>query len=467
MSLPINRLPPEIISYIARCALEDDAIDARLIVPLTHVCRYWRNSITSTPENWALISSEWKGLAALSLERAKAAPLTIELKVDALTNDPKLVGFVDLLLLHIQNTTSLSVGALNSIEELAQALPNFPKSMPNLRSLTLRGGRKLDESRIDPLDFSAAHTLKDLSLQNVPLYPSLLNLTTLTELYLGDYYFKLHLDVLLDFLEQNHSLEVVILWIRFVQPSLRDSQRQTPIENRLRHLSITCDENADGRALISNIALQRGAALGVHYGHSGVTLTPMLSGISIAHLRNLSSPTFMEYRTHQRTIRLVGQDGSFVFNGYCGFGVLFEEFSLFPLDNIREFRLEHRAPSVPEELHLSSFPSLEVLAVDGDFCNSPTLLPDPTSASSLKTLAFLDCFVTEDYIAELAQSTSNRKNTTSSSLRRVVVINTSKTKLPSVASIARLREHVPVVEVMVGRELPKDLSWRGSDSPAG
>ena len=91
---PVNRLPPEIISYIARYALGDDDVDARSIVPLTRVYRYWRDSIMSTPNNWTLISNRWKNLAAVSLERAKAAPLTVDFD---LKRDPR---FLDLLLPH-------------------------------------------------------------------------------------------------------------------------------------------------------------------------------------------------------------------------------------------------------------------------------------------------------------------------------------------------------------------------------
>src|SRR5882762_10368238 len=76
---PVNRLPPEIISYIARNVLGNSAVDTASIIPLTHVCRYWRDSIISMPENWALISSDWRKLAELSLERAKAAPLSVRL----------------------------------------------------------------------------------------------------------------------------------------------------------------------------------------------------------------------------------------------------------------------------------------------------------------------------------------------------------------------------------------------------
>jgi len=48
----------------------------------------------STPNNWTLISNRWKNLAAVSLERAKAAPLTVNFD---LKRDPR---FLDLLLPH-------------------------------------------------------------------------------------------------------------------------------------------------------------------------------------------------------------------------------------------------------------------------------------------------------------------------------------------------------------------------------
>jgi len=75
----------------------------------------------------------------------------------------------------------------------------------------------------------------------------------------------------------------------------------------------------------------------------------------------------------------------------------------------------------------------------------------------LKTLAILNCFITEDFMAELVQLASDRENNNSSPLRRVVIIN-SDGRLPGVASVERLRKCVPAVEVMQGNELPKDLS---------
>jgi len=436
------------------------------MVPLTHVCQYWRNSIISTPDNWTLILSERKDLAALSLERAKAAPLTIYLNMIKLRNDP---GFLDLLLPHHQNIISLSVVRPATVEELTWALPNLSKSMPNLRSLTIWGPGEADwNQHIDPLDFSAAHALKDLTLHNIPLYPSILNLGTLTELSLAYNRFDFHLDTLLDFLEQNYLLESAKLCIGFAQPSLRHSQRQTPVGNRLLHLSIICAEAADGRALISNIALQRGATLEIHYDHPKETLTTMLSGVSMTHLRNLSSPTLMEYQTYRRTIRLVGPDGSFLYGNTYSLEDTFPEFPLLPLDNIREIRLKCDNPWVPEELHRLTFPSLEVLVISstGSRHLDTTLFPDSISLS-LKTLAFLNCNITESFMAALTWFASRREKHTSASLRRVVIVCSLNYQLPSEASIAKLRRHVPVVEVIEGRELPKDLSWGGSSSLPG
>jgi len=389
----------------------------------------------------------------LSLERAKAAPLTIHLNIRGLKRDP---GFLDLLLPHHQKTRSLSVIKPVTIDELTQTLPNFPRSMPNLRSLDLSQYGLADWTQtVDPFDFSA-HTLTELSLSDIPLYPSFLSLRSLTELSLVYCRFDLHVDTLLEFLEENHSLERASLEIAFEEPSLRHSRRQDPIGNRLQLLSISCHNATDSRALLSAIALRRGAALEIY---CNAKLIKILSGVSVTHLQNLSSPTFMEYQTLPRTIRLVGPDGSFLFDGYSISENPFQEFPLLPLDSIREFRLEHYTRSTHAELHLSSFPSLEVLAIDGTDSGVPlsTVLPDPAS-SSLKTLAFLNCAITEGFVGELVRFASCCEKRTLASLHRVVIIDSSDEQLPSVASIARLRKYVPAVEVREGRELPKDLS---------
>ena len=453
MWAPVNRLPSEIISYIARCVPDDHAINTRQIVPLTHVCQYWRDSIISAPDNWALISNKPEGLAVLSLERSKLAPLSICLTLHQLfsARDP---GFPELLLSHIQRTRSLSISGFYTAKELTQALPNFPKSMPNLRSLMLTKYWGVDPTP-SPLDFSA-HTIDNLSLRNVSLFPSFLTLRTLTELTIGDQHFALHLDTLLDFVEENRSLESASFGIKFLQPSLQHSRRQTPIGNQIQHLSVSCYDAIVGRALISSIALRRGGSLEIHYSAENEELVDLFSGVSTTHLPNLSFPTFMEYRSSSpMSLRLFGPNGSFSLGGYFSSENPFKDFLLSDFDAIRNYS----AASIPTELHPSSFPSLEVLVVN---CGTDVsqalslLLPNPASSPSLKILALLGCVITEGFMDRLTQFASDRANTTSASLQRVVIIDSNR-EFPSVTSIERLRKHVPVVEVMEGCRLPMDL----------
>jgi len=459
----VNRLPPEILSHIALYVPDENAKDTRPILPLTHVCRYWRESIISTPEIWTSISSGSKGLTALNLERSKAAPLEIELNMRIRNR-----GFFDILLPRIQNTGSLSVHGFSSIEELTQALPNFPQSTPKLRSLTLRTAHTRAERNQSIAAFeSLPSTLRHLSLNHFRLYPSFLHLRSLTELDLSNFRLNLPLDTLLNFLKENRSLEIATLSIGFLEPSLRSSRLATAIESRLRHLSIRCDDAMDGKALVSGIALQRGARLEIDHRSSNATLSGILSGVPATNLSNLSSPTFMECQSYCQFIRLLGPHGVFSFKCLHGPEDPFVEFPLLPFTftTIRELRLTHRrserapSPLKPTVFHPSFLPALEALAVSCETSLShlfSVLFSNPSSSPSLKTLAFLDCNLTEDFMDELMRFASNRRNTTSARLHRVVIVN-SKGKLPSIASVDALGKHVPVVDVRMSKELPKDL----------
>ena len=450
----MNRLPPEIISCIARCTLGDRDFDVLPIIPLTHVCRYWRDSIISAPQNWTLISSYERRLAELSLKRAKAASLAIHLEFQFERE------FLDLLRPHVRSTTSLSCEGFNVVEELVQALPHFPESTPKLRSLALaERSTRTEWGLVDPFEFSTHTMLRELSLSYVPLLPSFLSLKTLTKFSLCDRDFQLPLDTLLSFLEENRSLESATFRIKFAEPPLACSQRRTPVGNRLRHLFIMAYNVANIRPLISNIALRKEAtlALKLYYGEEG--LTEIFSGVPMRHLSNLSSPTFMEYRHSPRNVRLLGADGSFSYEGPGDSDAPFEGFPLLPLANIRELRLKCCGSWILTDFRPSFFPSLEVLAIDGGSSISFLFpeLPSSTPSPLLRTLAFLDCVITEDFMATLTQIALHRRNNASTSLHRVVVID-SKRQFPPAASVKRLREHVPVVEVFEGKEFPKDLS---------
>jgi hypothetical protein len=452
---PINRLPPEIIPYIARRVLEGDDVDVRSIVPLTHVCQYWRNSIVSTPGNWSLISSNRRKLAELSLGRVKAVPLTIHLDLDRLKREPRVLS---LLVPQLENIQHLLSSGFYTIEELTQPLSYSHESMPNLRSLVLTRSSQADWSRhTDPFDFPADSTLRELSLSSVPLFPSILSLRILTKFSLFDQHVKLHVDTLLSFLEENQSLEDVALAIEFAEHSLRCSQRQTLVGNTLQRLSISdCSAWTTG-ALVSSIPLQKGATLEIRHDKiSGPALASVFSGVSATRLQYLSSPIVMEFRIPAEKVRLLGFDGSFSYEG-CLIPVdSFGKLPLSVLASVRKLLIESHGLT---KFCLSSFPSLEVLTIDGGSNRSsfPLTPPDPTFPPLLKTLALLNCIFASNFVTEFLQFASNYKTIASASLHRVVIVNSSDEQLPGADFVERLKRHVPLVEVMVGRELPKNL----------
>ncbi|KAF9784621.1 hypothetical protein BJ322DRAFT_1109331 [Thelephora terrestris] len=448
---PVNRLPPEILSRIAQCLLHDGtAVDTRPIIPLTHVCRYWRSSITSDSANWTLISDLDEGLTELTLERAKTAPLQVTLQ----TPSPCCVPTP-----YIQSIDTLRYIKLVTMEKLRQAVPGFPRSTPNLRLLRLNSavGAVWDRS-VDPFE-SLTPTLRCLQLSEIPLYPAILQLRSLTELVYSNPGFDLPLDTLLDFLEGNHSLKHVILNIVFRTDSLRCSRRQTPARNQLQRLSIFCRHAMDAHALISGIALQRGADLAM-CAYSDAKLNDILSGVSPTHLLNARSPTHMLYRSYPRTIGVTGPNGKLSLcdkRGLTG-GDPFEEFPFLSLTHVQSFHLLHRVPeNVRHTLNLivfdqSPFPALETLAVDCETSVShllSALFSNPSSPHSLTTLIFVDCDLDEEFMEQLTRYASDRRGTTSAWLHQVKIVNLNGV-FPSVASIHRLRKLVPLVEVKMG-----------------
>jgi len=401
----------------------------------------------------------------MSLERAKAAPLEIHLEMYEIREDPK---FLDLLIPYAQNTESLRVSNLLTYKDLAYPLPF--KSAPKLRSLSLSDNEvgEWDQS-IDPFVELSTHTLGYLSLVGVPLYPSFLNLRTLTEVDIHNYRCNLHLDTLLDFLEGNRSLTRATIQIRFIEPSLRRSRRRAAIENWLQYLRIACYDAVDGRALISSIALSNGAELEFNcwrYYAVHARVDDILSGISTTHLSNLLSPTSLAYHVHMRKIQLRGPNGTASFSSDSDSDVPFTEFPRLPLADIRKLHVDTRdwariwpPPDSKVFHHLSSFPALETFTIGYDTDMSLLLSPllSTLSASpSLKTLAFLNCEISEDFMEELVRFASDRKNTTSAWLHRILIVHQNG-KLPSASSIHKLRCIVEI-EVQIAAELLRDLT---------
>ena len=148
---------------------------------------------------------------------------------------------------YIQKIEVLQFEELRKVEDLILVLPNFPQSTSNLRSLILAAHddntRGWDPS-IDPLG-SFPSSLRSLELDDIPLYPSFLDIRTLTELSLRYKKVKPHLDTLLELLEGNHSLERVKIKIYSKDFPTPFSQVRAAIANRIQRLSISPPECED------------------------------------------------------------------------------------------------------------------------------------------------------------------------------------------------------------------------------
>ena len=460
---PINRLPPEIFSAIARDVVKGDS-DASRMVPLTHVCRRWRESLISIPENWTLISNLNEDLAAVCLQRAKAALLEITIYIP--------FPFHRILESYVQNTRNLTVNSISTIEQFTGIFPNFPRSMPSrLESLELNSLEEFEEDwSINPFE-AFTFPLESLSLNGIPLYPSLLKIRTLTELTL--FYLQplpLPLDAFLDFLEGNNLLKTADLDLAFAEPPPRNPQRR--IQNKLQCLTLQCREPRDGHALVASIPLHRGAHLNIEISNGIAGVIDILPDLPAGHFSNPSLPTFFEFehRCYRMSILLRGAGGELSFGKDSDPGDPFPDFRRLPLANVRQFRLCHfntAEGAVPDRpvFHPPLFLSLEALAIRSSLWPGTdvrqvlaTLLSNPTSSPLLKTLAFLNCALSEEFMEELTEFASERKKTLAATWLCHVLIFHRDGKSPSAASIRKLREYVRVVDVGMEDELPKDLT---------
>lgn len=121
--------------------------------------------------------------------------------------------------------------------------------------------------------------------------------------------FGLHPDILLDFLEEDRSLEIAELGIKSTGFSLWSFRRRTDF-NACFH------DPMSSRLPISSLLFQKGAHLEIVT--STARLGDALDQISTAHLLNLPSLTFTESQPHLGVICLSGLNGRFAFRSFLG-----------------------------------------------------------------------------------------------------------------------------------------------------
>jgi len=457
----VNRLPPEVLTS---CATFVSDTDPRPIVSLTHVCRYWRSSINSNPRSWASISTGWKRLAPLCLERAGAVPLAIDIKVLDLKGD---LSFIQVLLPHVERVAQLSLAGYSSIEVVADDLPElFAFPMPNLTFLELQQVAEPDELfslSADPVPpvFQNISSLRSLRLTRTPLYHTLFGIPSLVELELAGYTNPFQFGTFITFLASNRNLETVVLDIKFVEGSVGMVPMRMTSLVHLRRLSMTCAESIDAKGLLSCIYLPHGIRLEVSCSR-WTSLEWCLPSPPTSIREVLTPITIIKFQAAPMEVHAIGTNGLFSFRCprprlFCG-----PELYLLPTSSVREFH----ANVVPWTLTpmfmfsmLTRLPALETLVLSnvirwatGVF---DPLAEQPMACPSLKTVAFHNCVLTPEAMKEFEGVVARRKGSAAAWLYRVVFVSTGV--LPDYTLVQQLRRHVPYVDVRVDDKLP-DLS---------
>jgi len=433
---PVNRLPPEIL---ASCATFVSDNDPRPIVPLTHVCQYWQRSICSDPRSWASISTAWKRLAPLSLERAGAVLLTVDITVSDIKGSE---GFLESFLPHISKISSLRVAGCLMIEVVANDLPGFFDSpMPNLTSLELQQAAEPSEtfpSGGTPPLLALENVLKvrSLRLTRTPIYPTLFRIASLRELQLVGYANPFDFSTFIGLLRSNLNLESIVLDIGFVaDPAEMGTTRKVPL-SRLQRLSIACAKAIDSKGLLSCISFPRGVQIEVESTewNLSASLGSFLPSPPTS-IHDLVTPiTTIKIQTAKRELQFFGNGSSFTFRSSRSPLNAHEWLALFPTVPVRELQINiHRHGITAAGLSnvMKRLPALETLAISKGAVSPAWLVfaltEQPVLCPALKTVALFDCDVGSDFIRELEKAMANRGNLTAAQVYRVVIVNSAGT----------------------------------------
>ena len=447
----MNRLPPEVIAPCV--AFVCDGTDLRPIVSLTHVCRYWRRAIVSSPWIWASIDSRWKWLTPLYLERAGSVPLTVRISVSSIQGD---VDFLKAFLPHTTKIAHLSLTGYSSLEGMARDIPSLSASLaPNLVSLELEQTEEPTGSFPSYPLFQNVSGLKLLRLTRTPLHPLLMKTTSLLELNFSGCTTPFRFEDFIEILRSNPSLERIALDIRFSEVPSSIIFSKIASLPRLLQLSFNCSNATDAKMLILSISFPRGVSLEFSFSqaseyHNVLSFLPSPP----TTIQGLLDPiTIVRYETFQvEQVRLSGNDSLLSFRCNRQFS-LDSVFHLFNTASVREL---HVGGAFHRGIPLSQLPALETLVIVDvrDFrCTFDFLAEDPVPCPSLKTIAFLDCNLSMGETRELGEAVTRRKSSTAAWLHRVVVVDRAG-RLPNHDMICQLRQFVPRVDVSIDERLP-------------
>ncbi|KAF9650612.1 hypothetical protein BDM02DRAFT_3220430 [Thelephora ganbajun] len=214
--VPVNRIPPEIITSIIsyRVAPIPDIVQYQVLSTPTSVCRYWRNAICSFPSFWTTMSDVYHPqLRRIILERSKAALLHV-FRLRPSDDFMEGIGAHTTRIKTLQCKVTFGGGLDEPFDREGnpnQMISDFKTSSDALEMLCLsrNGISDISETVRFGIVPNNPKALRTLQLRYMPLTIQFTQLTTLTNFS----YFNPHVrsELLLDFLKANTLLEDVTI----------------------------------------------------------------------------------------------------------------------------------------------------------------------------------------------------------------------------------------------------------------
>ena len=127
---PVNKFPSETLSKV----LEHRA-NERDLVAATHVCRYWRSSLVSSPALWSCLHSHYdRDRMRTYLKRSKSLPVDIEIELRVNTSSELFEPIASL----VGRARSLTIhGPVGLVRKVLHV---FRYPAPSLRRLKIKCG---------------------------------------------------------------------------------------------------------------------------------------------------------------------------------------------------------------------------------------------------------------------------------------------------------------------------------------
>ena len=255
--VPINQIPPEVLSTIPDYYREDDT--DRALIALTHVCRGWRDAFVSRSSLWSRLDFTNVNKTLTYIQRSQSSPLNVRLGSRE-TIDSTFAPIIP----HVHRLKSLTIKA----RALPAVLAYFRSHTPPLEKLCINiaAPRKL------VLDSTLFHkgylpSLRELRLGGVVMGFPWKNLANLQIFDLQSRFNGYSTAQILDFFESAPLLHTVSL--RYPMPSLSNAAPGRIVP--LHHLKVfTIDTDPLHWILLRHLHIPIGASLISRFYFRGV-----------------------------------------------------------------------------------------------------------------------------------------------------------------------------------------------------